>query len=166
MVRRSGGLCHRTSGWHKPPAPGPRGPSCVENLSPDDELSNENLGEKAGGGTSDTAPAPLRGAAVLGCGFLGFNARRGETPPQPAGEDACATGGCAPGCAQAGEFLTEVFMNFAPPRMKTSVRFWFPPPRFPLFPPPHFYLTPRLFRPILTHDGETEHAGGASETHP
>ncbi len=60
-VRRAGGLYHRASGWHKPSAPEPEGPSGVENLSPDDELSNENLRESQAEVTCENA----NGAAMV-----------------------------------------------------------------------------------------------------
>ena len=58
----------------------------------------------------------LRVHAPSRCVFLGFNAGGGETPPQPAGEDACATGGSV-GCARQPTFP---ILAFPPPRPSVS----------------------------------------------
>ena len=62
-------MAARPSGWHKPSAPGPGGPSCLRNIASADELSNGetieirlrcNYGGR-GGGPGRTARPHLRG---------------------------------------------------------------------------------------------------------
>ena len=75
--------------------------------------------------TAWRSPPRLRVHAPSRCVFLGFNAGGGETPPQPAGEDACATGGSV-GCARQPTFPILAFPPPAPPCPPVQIPAFFP----------------------------------------